>query len=63
MGNFPLNFWSLAHLGKNRKVGKSRKVDVVKNKMHSLGLIYKKSFLNILVEKKKFLPIVSKPHV
>ena len=41
-------------LGKNRKVGKSRKVDVVKNKMNSLGLIYKKSFLNILVEKKGF---------
>ena len=50
-------------LGKNRKVGKSRKVDVVKNKMNSLGLIYKKSFLNILVEKKRFYQFFLKRHV
>ena len=50
-------------LGKNRKVGKSRKVDVVKNKMNSLGLIYKKSFLNILVEKKSFTNFFLKRHV
>ena len=48
-------------LGKNRKVGKSRKVDVVKNKMNSLGLIYKKSFLNILVEKKGFTNFFKTP--